>query len=97
MQPRDSVKITAMVVPETIGKIDAIIKIGLNKKVVYMIPIKANVIANRFSLEPLYFTYVNLGETVEYKLEIKNELVAKLHPLVMGAAGATPIDKDLNI
>jgi hypothetical protein len=35
-----------------------------------MIPIKANVVANRFGLEPLYFTYVNLGETVEYKLEI---------------------------
>jgi hypothetical protein len=66
VQPRDSIKITTMITPETLGNLDAVVYIGLNKKVVYMIPIKANIVANRFDLEPLYFTYVNLGETVEY-------------------------------
>jgi len=57
------------------------------------------VVANRFDLHPLYFTYVNMGETVEYKLEIKNEELSKIHPSVIGPVPNKSglINKDLNI
>jgi hypothetical protein len=73
LKPKGSLKITMMFAPETLGEVNSVVYIGLGRKFVYMIPVRAIVHPNKFGLEPLYFNHVNTGESVEYKLHIKND------------------------
>jgi hypothetical protein len=86
-----------MFAPETFGDINSIIYIGLNRKFVYMVPFKAFVHPNKFGLQPLYFNNVNTGETVEYKLNLRNDPTQNLQENIAGTdAGASGVDLNIH-
>jgi hypothetical protein len=97
LKPKASLKITLMFAPETLGEVNSVVYIGLGRKFVYMIPVKAFVHPNKFGLDPLYFSHVNTNETVEYKLNIKNDPTQNLKEKIAGTdAGAASVDLNIH-
>ena len=74
LKPQESLKVTVVVIPETVELLEAAIFVVLNPKYVFMLPVSIYVTGNMFGLVPRYYTNVNTNEIVKTKIELKNPL-----------------------
>ena len=59
--PGESLTITVLFVPETINLIQGCIYISFNSRYIFMAPVTAFVVENKFGLKPIYYNDVNLN------------------------------------
>lgn len=72
LKPQEVLKLTVLVIPETLELLEAAVFVILNPKYVFMLPVSIYVTPNMFELAPRYYTNVNTNEVVKTKVEIKN-------------------------
>ena len=72
MKPGDVLKVTVVMIPETLDLIEAAVYVAFNPRYVFMFPVSIYVTENMFGLKPLYYSNVNVGEAVLTKIELYN-------------------------
>ena len=72
LKPSENLRVTVMIIPETLELIDAAIYFVFNPRYIYMMPVSVFVVENMFGLRPIYYTNVNIRETIKTKIRINN-------------------------
>ena len=72
LKPAESLKVTVILIPETLELIEAAIIVVFNPKYIYMLPVSVYVTNNMFGLRPLYYSNVNRKDPIKTKIEIYN-------------------------
>ena len=86
LRPGESLKLSVVIIPETLELIEAAIYVAFNPRRVFMLPVSVYVVPNSFGLKPLYYVDVTIFETIKSKIEIYNPTD---QPLVLAEAYST--------
>lgn len=72
LKPSESLKVTVVIIPETLELIEAAIFVVFNPRYVFMLPVSIYVTPNMFGLTPVYYADVNIRETLKTRIELYN-------------------------
>lgn len=86
LKPGESLRLQVVIIPETLELIEAAIFVAFNPRRVFMLPVSVYVVQNQFGLKPMYYSNVNLMETIKTKIEIYNPMD---EPLILAEAYST--------
>jgi len=72
LKPGEAIKLTVVIIPETLELLEAAIFVAFNPRRVFMLPVSVYVTPNVLGLKPIYYANVNTQETVKTKIEVYN-------------------------
>ena len=72
LKPGDTLKVTVLIIPETLELLECAIFVVTNPKYVFMLPVSIYVTNNMFGIKPHYYSSVNINEVLRTKIDIYN-------------------------
>ena len=86
LRPGESVKVTIVIIPETLELIQAAIHVAFGSDYIFMLPVSLYVTDNLFGLRPIYYSNVNVFLPIKTKISIFNPTE---HDIVLQKAYST--------